>query len=125
MTRIICAEDCGNAPKRILLKKLLTALARGDNAFILKNVSDDVTWHRPGQSSLLGKAAVAKALERMKRQPMAEMTIETIVTHGPTGAANGVMIFNSGKSVAFSHVYRFSSAKGARIKELTEYLIPT
>ena len=124
MTRVICAEDCGNSPRRLQIKKLLTALARGDNAFVLRSLSDDVSWNRPGEASLQGKDAVARALIQMQRQARVEMVIENIVTHGPTGAANGILKLSNGKTIAFSHVYRFKGAKDARLKELTEYLIP-
>lgn len=123
MTRVICAEDCGNSPRRLQIKRLLTALARGDNAFILRSLSDDVSWNRPGEAPLQGKDAVARALKQMQRQAKAEMLIANIVTHGPTGAANGTLKLSNGKTFAFSHVYRFKGATDARLKELTEYLI--
>ena len=125
MTRIICAEDCGNAPKRLLIKQLLTALARGENAFVLKHLTDDIVWQRVGRTPLQGKPAVSTELQRMKREIKSEMIIENIVTHGAAGAANGRMQLKNGKSFGFAHVYRFQGAAGVRIKEITEYLIRT
>ena len=125
MTRIVCAEDCGNSPKRLLLKKVLTALARGDTAFVLRHLAEDVTWHQPGAAPLQGKAAVAQLLEAMERETKAELVIENILTHGPTGAANGRMTLTNGESYAFAHVYRFKGAADTQIKELTTYLIKT
>lgn len=125
MTRIICAEDCGNAPKRLLIRDWLTALAKGDSPAVLKHLSEDIVWQRVGRAPLAGKEAVAAELQKMKREVKAEMIIENILTHGPGGAANGTMQLKDGKSFAFSHVYRFQSAAGARIKEITEYMIRT
>jgi hypothetical protein len=125
MTRIICAEDCGNSPRKLLLKKLLTALAKGENAFVLKNLSEDILWDRVGAAPLRGKESVATMLEELKRQPRSELVIENIVTHGPTGAANGTLKLANGRTYAFSHVYRFRGAADAHIRVLTEYLIKT
>jgi hypothetical protein len=125
MTKVTCAEDCGNSPRILLLKKVLTAFAKGDSAFILKQMAEDVAWLRPGAASLQGKAAVAQVLAAMQREPVAELVIDNILTHGPAGAANGVMRLANGGSYSFSHVYRFKSAGNPLIKEITVYLIKT
>ena len=125
MTRIVCAEDCGNSPRRLLLKKLLTALAKGDNAFILRNLSDDIIWERAGDAPLRGKGDVARMLDQFKREAKAEMVIDNIVTHGPSGAANGRLTLTNGQTYAFSHFYRFSGARDTRIKQVTAYSIRT
>ena len=49
--------------------------------------------------------------------------IETVITHGNTGAANGLLKF-AGRSLAFCSVYHFNSFKDARIKRITSYRIP-
>ena len=123
MTRIVCAEDCGNSPRRLLLKKVLTALAKGESAFALKNMTEDVVWIRPGEKAVSGKDAVGKLLEQRKREAKAVLVIDNIITHGPSGATNGAITLANGRSYAFSHVYRFNAAADARIKLLTEYLI--
>jgi len=125
MTRIICAEDYGNAPKRLLIRDWLTALARGNNAFVLKHLSEDVVWQRVGSAPLVGKLAVAAELQKMKREIKTEMTIENILSHGAAGAADGVMRLKSGRTFGFAHVYRFQGAAGVGFKEITEYLIRT
>ena len=125
MTRIICAEDCGNSPRRLLIKKLLTALAKGDNGFVLKTLGEDVVWVRPGGEPIRGREAVAAFLEDRKAEPKLLMVISNIITHGPAGAANGTIDLGDGTHQAFSHVYRFRSAADSRIKEITEYLIET
>ena len=123
MTKVICAEDCGNAPKKLLTNKILTALAWGDNAFILKHLSAHITWTPAGVEPVRGRNAVAALLEQAKRETKALMAIENIITHGLTGAANGTMKLKNGKAYAFCHVYRFSGAREASIKELTAHVI--
>jgi len=125
MTRVICAEDCGNSPKRLFLKKFNTALAKGDDAFVLRSLADGVVWERVGEGRLLGKQRVAEALEKMKRERVAELVILNIVTHGSTGAANGTLKLEDGRTLSYSHFYRFSGAKGTSIKEVTAYVVET
>jgi hypothetical protein len=36
--KIICAEDCGNAPKKNLFKELNIAIAKNDIGFIIENM---------------------------------------------------------------------------------------
>jgi ketosteroid isomerase-like protein len=124
VTKVICAEDCGNSPKLLQLKRFLTAFAKGNDAFVLKNLTDDIAWHRPGSAPVQGKNGVGRLLEEMRRDPTAEMRIETIITHGPAGAANGTMRTAGGRTYAFCHVYHFNTAKDTRIKRLESYLIP-
>jgi hypothetical protein len=60
----------------------------------------------------------------MKDSLALELNISNIMTHGSTGAANGILIFENNKSYAFCDVYIFSSAaKNAKIKEITSYVI--
>jgi len=109
VTRIVCAEDCGNSPRRLLLKKVLTALAKGESAFVLKNMTE-TSFGSPGEKAVSGKDAVGKLLEQRKREAKAVLVIDNIITHGPSGAANGAITLANGRSYAFSHLYRFNSA---------------
>jgi len=47
-------EDCGNAPKKLLLKELNIAFARGDSEKILSFVTDDIVWEIVGEKRLKG-----------------------------------------------------------------------
>jgi hypothetical protein len=48
MVKLICKEDCGNAPKKLLLKELITYFANGNIPKIVERVADDVVWNRIG-----------------------------------------------------------------------------
>jgi hypothetical protein len=123
MTRIICAVDCGNSPKRSLLKDFGTALGRGNQAAVLKRLTDDILWEWVGSAPLRGREAVAGMLRRMQQEPRQELVIEHILTHGAAGAVNGTMRLTNGRSYGFCHVLEFSSAKGTLIQRITSYEI--
>ena len=124
MTKIVCEEDCGNAPKRIQIRDLNIAFAKGESDAVLEELTDNVIWEYVGDRRLEGKEAVADALQKEERTPKAEMVIFTIMTHGNVGGANGTITLKNGKTYSFSHVYKFSSAaKNAKIKEILSYVI--
>jgi|HigsolmetaGSP12D_1036236.scaffolds.fasta_scaffold04666_3 hypothetical protein len=51
-----------------------------------------------------------------------KVQIHNVLTHGSTGAANGTVRTDRG-TFAFCDVYRFNSAKNAKIAEMTTYRI--
>ncbi|WP_232696469.1 nuclear transport factor 2 family protein [Brevibacillus daliensis] len=121
---ISCPKDCDNAPKKNLLKELNIAFAKKNIAFIIEHLADDVFWNIVGYKLIQGKDNIAENLRQMKNSNVLELQINNIITHGKSGAANGIFIFEQKKSYAFSNVYVFSgSAKNAKIKEITSYVI--
>lgn len=123
MTMVNIREDCGNSPKNILVQDLTIALAKGNIAFILSSVTDDVEWNIPGDSCTRGKAHLAEALGRLPK--VAEITIQHVATHGKAGAVNGTQTLTNGRTQAFCHVYEFGNTKGTQIKSITSYVIET
>ncbi|HET9911226.1 MAG TPA: nuclear transport factor 2 family protein [Anaerolineales bacterium] len=123
MTRIIVSEDCGNSPKNIFIEKLTAAFAKRDAKFILGNVTDDICWNIVGGQLVEGKDNLGEALERMKNEKVAELSIRHITTHGKAGAVDGTVILEDGKTRAFCDVYEFNGAKGTAVKEITSYVI--
>ena len=59
MVKVICKEDCGNAPKNLLLKELITSIANGKISKIVAQDSDDVVWNRVGVGKVEGIKAYA------------------------------------------------------------------
>lgn len=116
---IICAEDCGNAPKKILIRDFITALAISDQEFISNHITDHFRWEKVGVKQILGKLDY---LQSLSATDISEVLIKNIITHGNTGAANGTIILGS-TSIAFCNVYLFTSSKNAKIKEITSYEI--
>ncbi|WP_187768019.1 nuclear transport factor 2 family protein [Paenibacillus sp. PL91] len=123
--KVICAEDCGNAPKKKLIKEFNIAFANYDIGFISENISGEICWNLVGEQLVIqGKDVLAATLEQMKNKKIIELQITSIITHGNTGAANGVIKYENAKTFAFCNVYIFSSAaKNAKIKDITSYVI--
>lgn len=123
--KIIVEEDCGNAPKKLLLKELNIAFARGDVENILSYVTDDIVWESVGEKQLKGIENFRNELENLKQVEVAELKIENIITHGWIASANGIMHMKSGEKFAFCDVYVFNSAaKTGKIKAIKSYCIP-
>ena len=123
MTRVITSEDCGNSPKNILVQNLTIALAKRDSKFILGNVTDDIRWNRVGGELIEGKDNFAKALQKLKDNKTAQLTVHHVATHGKAGAVNGTIKSKNGKSYAICDIYQFSNSKGDEVKEITSYMI--
>jgi hypothetical protein len=123
VTRVIVAEDCRNSPKNLFLQELTIALVKGDAKFILGRVTDDIRWDIVGDELIEGKDDLARAVGRLKNEPTAELTLNHLATHGKTGAVDGTTKLKNGRLRAFCDVYEFDGAKGARVKEITSYLI--
>ncbi|WP_053376293.1 hypothetical protein [Paenibacillus sp. FJAT-27812] len=123
--KLICAEDCGNSPKKKLLKDFNIAFANYDIDFISENISEEMCWNLVGEQLLIkGKVPVVETLKVMKKNKVSELSITHIITHGNTGAANGFIKYENNKSYAFCNVYLFSGAgKNAKIKEITSYVL--
>ncbi|MBT2762043.1 hypothetical protein [Paenibacillus sp. ISL-20] len=122
---ITCEEDCGNAPKKELLKRLHIALAGMDTQFMNENFTDGIQMSYVGERIVHGKDQVIESLCQVKYGKTAELHIHHLITHGSTGAADGILVFDDRKRLAFCNVYRFSSTlNAAKIKEITSYFIP-
>ncbi len=124
MLKITINEDCGNAPKKLFLRDIYIAFAKNDLQHILQNVSDGIRWNMVGDSLVEGKEQVANVIEAMNHTKATELTIKNIITHGKTAAVDGIVKLENGSRYAFCDVYNFSSsAKDAKVKEVTSYSI--
>jgi hypothetical protein len=104
MTKIIVGEDCGNSPRNLFIEKMTAAFAKRDTL-------------------IEGKDNFGEALERMKNEKIAELSIRHIATHGKAGAVDGTVILEDGTICAFCDVYEFNGVKASAVKEITSYLI--
>jgi hypothetical protein len=125
MTRIVVEEDCGNAPKKQVLRDFNIAIAEQNTAQILDPIADTICWEIVGEKRLEGKEQVEEAIAQMMQSgKMSELILRNIMTHGTVGAVDGIATYENGERVAFCEVYRFTSgAKNAKIKEITSYRI--
>jgi hypothetical protein len=127
MVKIVCKEDCGNAPKKLLLKELTTAFAKGTaQRVLLPQLADDVDWEIVGTEPIKGKDAVARMLSEAAKSGnrATQLEIENIITHGNAGSVNGHITMADGKQYAFCDVYVWNgaSAKSA-IRKITSFSI--
>ncbi len=124
MVTITVHEDCGNAPKKLFLKDFLVASVSNDSAFVARNTTDDIRWNLVGSRCISGKQNVLTELQHLRSDEVTELVINTIVTHGYNGAADGSLKFKGGKVVAFCDFYQFrASTNNAPIKTITTYAI--
>ena len=124
MLKITVQPDCGNAPKKVLLKDFTIAFAKGDIQFILKNLSDNIEWEIVGDQKIHGKSDAEKVLKQMLDASTTQLNIVNIITHGDEGAVNGTMKFGEGPEFGFSDFYTFTShGKDAKIKQLTSFVV--
>ena len=122
--KIICAEDCGNAPKKELLRAFNVAFVCNDVGFIKETITDDILWNFIGDSVFQGKTEVFRLLERLIDKKPTDLVISNIITHGYSGSLNGILKLESNIRYAFCNVFRFnSSLNKTKIKEITSYII--
>lgn len=127
MLKIVCKEDCGNAPKKLLLKELTSAFARGTAQRELPpRLAYDVAWEIVGTEAIKGKDAVARMLAEAAKSgnKASQLEIENIITHGNAGSVNGHITMTDGKQYAFCDIYVWngSSAKSV-IRKITSFSI--
>src|SRR5690625_4765727 len=124
--KIECAENCGNSPKKELLRDLSIAFAKNEIGFCMDWMTDDVAWEIIGDKLIRGKGDFEKALRQMKDREVQQLRIQNIITHGNVGSVNGTLILNDKQSVSFCDVYTFRGfSKNLKIKAITSYIIKT
>jgi hypothetical protein len=120
MTKVQRSQDCGNSPKNQLLQELTVAIARSDEAKLSGFLAADVQWSPVGRESISGAKAVCRAL--MRSGKATALKIEHVISHGRSGAVDGIVVFGD-KKRAFCHVYEFGSAKGVNVSGFTTYSV--
>ncbi|MBA4744387.1 MAG: nuclear transport factor 2 family protein [Muricauda sp.] len=115
--------DCGNAPKRELVKRLSCYFASNDIEKAMEFLDTHITWTLVGNKTINGKEHFRTALQEMRQNKVRELTIHSIITHGKEAAINGEMLLEDGSVFGFSDFYEFTSAKGTRVKTIVSYLI--
>lgn len=121
--KITVPEDCGNAPRKELIRDLNIAFGENNQEKILEFMADDIEWVFVGKQIMNGKEEVAKFLETMGDDKAEELILDTIVTHGDEAAADGVLKYPK-FAIAFCDIYKFTGHdKDSKIQRLTSYAI--
>ncbi|GAA2112684.1 nuclear transport factor 2 family protein [Streptomyces synnematoformans] len=123
MVTIRSAADCGNAPRKEVLRDLVVALAEGDGATVAALVGEDVAWSLVGEAVLRGREAVRAWVADLPEAK--EVAFGSLLTHGREAGVDGTIEAADGTRYAFCHVIRFpGTAKTAKIAEVRSYVLP-
>ena len=91
-------KDCGNAPRKMVIRDFLVALYQQDEHDVAEALRDDVGWEMIGCTVLNGFDEVQDWLRR--QPPVAELHIATVLTHGTDCAADGWVVHRDGPATA-------------------------
>lgn len=121
--KLIVPKDCGNAPKKLILRDFNIAIVTNKKDFVLDNITDNISWNIIGKLIIEGKENFLNKISEINQEKVTELEFYNIITHGYIASANGKLILED-KAYEFCHVYRFTGAsKSAKIKEITSYII--
>ena len=81
ITKLTIHADCGNAPRKLVLRDLNIAFAHSDLQAILDHFTDNIRWQIIRQTNLRSKETVRTALKAMKDTVTTELLIHSIFTH--------------------------------------------
>lgn len=123
MPKVTVDINCGNSPKMAFLRDVNIAFAEMNLDYLSDAISDDVEWDKVGHAVITGKQNFMDSIKAMAQNPIDEMTIHTIITHGKEGAVNGDLLMADGTQIQFCDVYHFTSAKGNCIRSIKSYVI--
>lgn len=123
MVTVQSPPDCGNAPRKEVLRDLVVALAGRDGGTVAALVGENVEWNLVGGTVLRGREAVrawAAGLPEAK-----EVAFGALLTHGREAGVDGMVETADGTRYAFCHVLRFpGTARTAKITEIRSYVLP-
>ncbi|GAA2042989.1 nuclear transport factor 2 family protein [Yaniella flava] len=115
-------ENCGNAPRKIVIRDFLIALYSRAADAVIATLQDDIQWQLVGSRTLSTAADVRQWLGA--EEPVNELKLHTIITHGTDCGADGTIRHPDGSQSHFNHVIVFAGhGKNAKIKEIRSYII--
>jgi hypothetical protein len=114
------APDCGNAPRKEVLRDLVIGLAEADADAVVGLLAEDVRWSLVGDAELVGANAVRDWVAGLPAAD--ELVFEALLTHGRLAGVDGAVIGPDGAQEAFCHVLHFAgAAKTAKIVRVRSY----
>ena len=119
--KIVRSADCGNSPKNLLVQALVIAIETSNRAAFTRCVSDEVTWAVPGRRSFAGRAAALAFLTARRADKPHKLIVLRALSHGHSGAGDGIVLLASGLTRNFCHVVDFTNARGSRIANISSY----
>jgi hypothetical protein len=122
MVELRITPDCGNAPKKALLRDYVVALAERNVADMLAVAAEEVEWEVVGRWRTR-KDGFESAIDRLLAGDVVSLTLHSVITHGDEGCVTGVMEMTDGRAVRFCDVYQFTGhSKAAKLKTITSFV---
>ncbi|PYI64576.1 hypothetical protein CVV68_21505 [Arthrobacter livingstonensis] len=114
--------DCGNAPRKTIVRDLVVALAVKDVDFVASLVTNDASWALVGEQHLVGGPAVVAWVSGLPS--VSAVVFGSLLTHGRGASVDGVLELSDGTKMGFCHVLRFAGAgKTAKLVGVNSYVI--
>lgn len=123
MAKINIQPDCGNAPRKVFIKELYTALSNGKMEILNNNIQDNITWQVAGQFQVTGKTDYLKAIVTHKLWKVKELTIDAVITHGREASVSGQIKASNNLQYRFCDIYGFAGAGRTAISSITTFLV--
>jgi hypothetical protein len=115
--------DCGNSPKKNLIKELTILFATYEINEVKQYFAEDIKWTLVGDRPIKGRQELASALMEMSGNKASELTLHSIITHGREASVHGEMSMENGHHYGFSDFYVFTSPKASKVKSITSFVI--
>lgn len=114
--------DCGNAPRKEILRDFVVAIAEQDLEHLESVLAEEVSWMLIGEQIVSGLEAAKEMVLALPQ--VDELSFGTFLTHGRGAGVDGVLRLADGTETAFCHVLRFKSpVKTAKVVGINSYLI--
>ena len=114
--------DCGNAPRKTIVRNLVVALAMKDIDFVASLITGDASWALVGEHHLVGGPAILAWISGLPT--VSAVIFGSLLTHGRGASVDGVLELSDGTKMGFCHVLRFADAgKTAKLVGVTSYVI--
>ncbi len=122
MVTVHVEPDCGNAPRKRILRDFVVSLAERDSEQITALLADSASWSIVGVDTLNGGDDVRDWMSGLPE--VDEVLFDSLLTHGRGASVDGVLRLADGRSTGFCHVLRFTgAAKRAKVSGVKSYIL--
>ncbi|GAK08078.1 hypothetical protein [Geomicrobium sp. JCM 19038] len=115
---------CDNAPRKKVIIDLTLAFLANDSLTIQEYLHPTAVWMKFATNEELTGIEEIKQNVEATHQPIRDLTIASVITHGKFASVDGVVHFSNNHILYFCDVFTFTSAsnKGV-VKEINSYHI--
>ena len=124
MVEVAVEEDCGNAPKKAVIKDWLVSLTIGEADLVTSQLAENARWEVVGSRTVEGMTDISTIVTELSELPVSTLMIGNVLSHGKRVAADGSLKLRDGREVRFAHFFTFSGhGRKAKISEITTFTI--